>query len=168
MGKLGITPGFLLTIASRLRFPFTAMIHPWPRTARFAAVLVGFLELKASVRLSVRWLSPWWRDLPFTRKFSRRRRLHMVLILYLSALATFPVPFIVLCRSLDGDLIPAPGRSQQSTLTYMNAEPEYRSRVLGVLALCIGTPLVLLISAGWRRVTDCPPRSPSWRSKDCS
>ena len=31
----------------------------------------------------------------------------------------------------------------------MNAEPEYRSRVLGVLALCIGTGPLGFLNIGW-------------------
>ena len=38
----------------------------------------------------------------------------------------------------------------------MNAEPEYRSRVLGVLALCIGTgPGFYQYRLDGRRVADC-------------
>ena len=39
--------------------------------------------------------------------------------------------------------------SMQSTLTYLNASAEYRSRVLGVLALCIGTGPLGFLNVGW-------------------
>ncbi len=39
--------------------------------------------------------------------------------------------------------------SMQSTLTYMNAPLEYRSRVFGVLALCIGTGPIGFLNVGW-------------------
>ena len=39
--------------------------------------------------------------------------------------------------------------AMQSTLSYLNARPEYRSRVLGVLTLCIGTGPVGFLHVGW-------------------
>lgn len=39
--------------------------------------------------------------------------------------------------------------SMQSTLTYLNASAEYRSRVMGVLALCIGTGPLGFLNIGW-------------------
>ncbi|NKB58409.1 MAG: MFS transporter [Alphaproteobacteria bacterium] len=39
--------------------------------------------------------------------------------------------------------------TMQSTLTYMNAPLEYRSRVFGVLALCIGTGPIGFLNVGW-------------------
>jgi len=39
--------------------------------------------------------------------------------------------------------------TMQSTLTYIGAEPEYRSRVFGVLALCIGTGPIGFLNVGW-------------------
>jgi MFS family permease len=39
--------------------------------------------------------------------------------------------------------------SMQSTLTYMNAPLEFRSRVFGVLALCIGTGPIGFLNVGW-------------------
>lgn len=39
--------------------------------------------------------------------------------------------------------------TMQSTLTYIGAQPEYRSRVFGVLALCIGTGPIGFLNVGW-------------------
>ena len=39
--------------------------------------------------------------------------------------------------------------AMQGTLSYLNARPEYRSRVLGVLTLCIGTGPVGFLHVGW-------------------
>lgn len=39
--------------------------------------------------------------------------------------------------------------AMQSTLTYLGASPDYRSRVLGVLALCIGTGPLGFLNVGW-------------------
>ena len=39
--------------------------------------------------------------------------------------------------------------AMQSTLSYLNALPEYRSRVLGVLTLCIGTGPIGFLHIGW-------------------
>jgi len=39
--------------------------------------------------------------------------------------------------------------AMQGTLTYLSAPPEYRSRVLGVLTLCIGTGPLGFFNVGW-------------------
>ncbi|MDD9979809.1 MAG: MFS transporter [Gammaproteobacteria bacterium] len=39
--------------------------------------------------------------------------------------------------------------AMQGTLSYLNALPEYRSRVLGVLTLCIGTGPIGFLHIGW-------------------
>ena len=39
--------------------------------------------------------------------------------------------------------------AMQGTLTYLNAPPELRSRVLGVLTLCIGTGPLGFFNIGW-------------------
>jgi hypothetical protein len=39
--------------------------------------------------------------------------------------------------------------TMQSTLTYLGAQPEYRSRVFGVLALCIGSGTIGFLNVGW-------------------
>ncbi len=39
--------------------------------------------------------------------------------------------------------------AMQGTLSYLNARPEYRSRVLGVLTLCIGTGPIGFLHVGW-------------------
>ena len=39
--------------------------------------------------------------------------------------------------------------AMQSTLSFLNALPEYRSRVLGVLTLCIGTGPIGFLHVGW-------------------
>ena len=39
--------------------------------------------------------------------------------------------------------------AMQGTLSYLNALPEYRSRVLGVLTLCIGTGPIGFLHVGW-------------------
>ena len=39
--------------------------------------------------------------------------------------------------------------AMQGTLSYLNAPPEYRSRVLGVLTLCIGTGPIGFLHVGW-------------------
>ena len=39
--------------------------------------------------------------------------------------------------------------AMQSTLTYLGASPEYRSRVLGVLTLCIGSGPIGFFNVGW-------------------
>ena len=103
------------------------------------------------MRLSARKLSPWWRGRP-RRGRAAPALFYMVLILYLSALVMLrrAIAFL-LCRRVhfDGNWdLGRRVRSYAGTLTYMNAEPEYRSRVLGVLALCIGTGPLGFINIG--------------------
>jgi hypothetical protein len=39
--------------------------------------------------------------------------------------------------------------AMQSTLTYLGSPPEYRSRLMGVLTLCIGSGLIGFFNVGW-------------------
>ena len=78
----------------------------------------------------------------------------MLLVLYLSALSYVsggPLhSFFAAALTLTAIGIAGAGfAAMQSTLTYMNAEAEYRSRILGVLALCIGTGPLGFLNIGW-------------------
>ena len=78
----------------------------------------------------------------------------MILILYLSALSYVsggPLhSFFAAALTLTASGVAGAGfAAMQSTLTYMHAEAEYRSRVLGVLALCIGSGPLGFLNIGW-------------------
>ena len=68
-----------------------------------------------------------------------------------SLLAAGPVlPFLAAAGVLVAvGLAGACFSAMQSTLSYLNALPEYRSRVLGVLTLCIGTGPIGFLHVGW-------------------
>ena len=96
---------------------------------------------------------------------------YMLLILYLSALAYVSGgPLHSLCRRAHFDGDRNLGRRVRSHAEhphlYMNAEPSTAAASsVSSRSASAPVPWVLSISAGWRRVTDCPPRLPSWRSK---
>ena len=60
-------------------------------------------------------------------------------------LSFFAAAGVLLAVGLAGACFSA----MQSTLSYLNALPEYRSRVLGVLTLCIGTGPIGFLHVGW-------------------
>ena len=60
------------------------------------------------------------------------------------------LPFLAAAVVLLGiGLASACFSAMQGTLSYLNALPEYRSRVLGVLTLCIGTGPIGFLHVGW-------------------
>ena len=68
-----------------------------------------------------------------------------------SLLVVAPVPSFLAASGvlLAVGLAGACFSTMQSTLSYLNALPEYRSRVLGVLTLCIGTGPIGFLHVGW-------------------
>jgi MFS family permease len=79
---------------------------------------------------------------------------YLVTILYLSILAFVAGgpyhSFITASMTLIVVGICGAGfAAMQSTLTYTNAPLEYRSRIFGVLALCIGTGPIGFLNVGW-------------------
>jgi MFS family permease len=72
--------------------------------------------------------------------------------LYLVMLIVFalvPVPAIASFALLFTGLGGAGFSIMQATLVYLSAPPEMRSRVLGVLSVCIGTGPVGFVALGW-------------------
>ncbi len=138
-------------------FPFTAMIPILGREQLgLQPFLVGFLSSLEGFGAFIGALVIAMVARPplYAKIFCAGAVFYMVLILYLSALAYvsggplhsfFAAAFTLMAIGISG----AGFAAMQSTLTYMNAEPEYRSRVLGVLALCIGTGPLGFINIGW-------------------
>jgi len=80
--------------------------------------------------------------------------LHLHLILYLSILAAVAGgpnhSFVAVSMTLSVMGFAMSGfAAMQSTLTYFHTAPEYRSRVLGAVALCIGTGPLGFLNVGW-------------------
>ena len=138
-------------------FPFTAMIPILGREQLgLQPFLVGFLSSLEGFGAFIGALVIAMVARPplYAKIFCAGAVFYMVLILYLSALAHVsggPLhSFFAAALTLTAIGISGAGfAAMQSTLTYMNAEPEYRSRVLGVLALCIGTGPLGFINIGW-------------------
>ena len=138
-------------------FPFTAMIPILGREQLgLQPFLVGFLSSLEGFGAFIGALviAMVARPTLYAKIFCAGAVFYMVLILYLSALAYVsggPLhSFFAAALTLTAIGISGAGfAAMQSTLTYMNAEPEYRSRVLGVLALCIGTGPLGFINIGW-------------------
>ena len=138
-------------------FPFTAMIPILGREQLgLQPFLVGFLSSLEGFGAFIGALviAMVARPALYAKIFCTGAVFYMLLILYLSALAYVsggPLhSFFAAALTLTAIGISGAGfAAMQSTLTYMNAEPEYRSRVLGVLALCIGTGPLGFINIGW-------------------
>ena len=138
-------------------FPFTAMIPILGREQLgLPPVLVGFLSSLEGFGafLGSMVIAMVARPALYAKIFCSGAIFYMVLILYLSGLAYVSGgpfhSFLAAALTLTAIGISGAGfAAMQSTLTYMNAEPEYRSRVLGVLALCIGTGPLGFLNIGW-------------------
>ena len=79
---------------------------------------------------------------------------YIFLVFYLSILSyMFGGPYhSLIAASITLSMIGVGGAcfaAMQSTLTYLGASPEYRSRVLGVLTLCIGSGPIGFFNVGW-------------------
>ena len=90
----------------------------------------------------------------FARIFLWGSGLYLGLIFYLGVLSFVAGgphhSFIAAILSLTAmGLAGACFGTMQSTMTYMGTQPAYRSRVFGVLALCIGTGPIGLLNVGW-------------------
>ena len=90
----------------------------------------------------------------FARIFLWGSALYLVMIFYLGVLSSVAGgphhSFVAAIASLTVmGLAGACFGTMQSTMTYMGTQPAYRSRVFGVLALCIGTGPIGLLNVGW-------------------
>ncbi|MEE2689590.1 MAG: MFS transporter [Pseudomonadota bacterium] len=138
-------------------FPFTAMIPILGREQLgLQPFLVGFLSSLEGFGafIGAMIVAMIARPANFARIFISGSALYMLLILYLSALAYVsggPLhSFFAAALTLTAIGIAGAGfAAMQSTLTYLHADAEYRSRVLGVLALCIGSGPLGFLNIGW-------------------
>jgi MFS family permease len=73
----------------------------------------------------------------------------MLYLVMLTVFALVPVPAIASFALLFTGLGGAGFSIMQATLVYLSAPPEMRSRVLGVLSVCIGTGPIGFVALGW-------------------
>ncbi len=158
LGNWELRRVFAVTIVFNVwGFPFTAMIPILgkerlgldPFQVGLLSSLEGFGAFVGA--MVVAWYAT---QVYFARIFIWGAALYLVVIFYLGILAFVAGgpnhSFIAaaLCLTVMG-LAAACFATMQSTLTYLCAQPMYRSRVFGVLALCIGTGPIGFLNVGW-------------------
>jgi len=138
-------------------FPFTSMIPILGREQLgLTPSLVGFLSSLegAGAFAGGMVIAMIAKPEHYGRIFVSGVLIHLTLILYLSILAAVAggpnhsfaaASMTLICMGFAMSGFAA----MQSTLTYYHADAEYRSRVLGVVALCIGTGPLGFLNVGW-------------------
>lgn len=138
-------------------FPFTSMI-PVIGTKRLGLdpVMVGFLSSLEGFGafIGAMLVAVLAKPDNFFRIYLWGTVLYLAMILYLSGLTYVAggPHHSFLATSLALTVIGIAGACfavMQGTLTYLGAPPDYRSRVLGVLTLCIGTGPIGFFNVGW-------------------
>lgn len=149
---------FLITIVFNVwGFPFTAMIPILgkeqlgldPFLVGLLSSLEGFGAFLGALVVAVAS-----KPAAFARIFIWGCAGYLSTILYLSILAYVSGgpyhSFVTVSLALTvAGLFGAGFATMQSTMTYTNAPLEFRSRVFGVLALCIGTGPIGFLNVGW-------------------
>ena len=138
-------------------FPFTSMIPVLGRDhLGLDAFMVGVLSSLEGLgafagALFVAWMA---RPANYFRLYLWGTITYISLTFYLSILSFVAggpyhslvvVSIVLVMTGIAG----ASFAAMQSTLTYLGASPEYRSRVLGVLTLCIGSGPIGFLNVGW-------------------
>ena len=158
LGNWELRRVFAVTIVFNVwGFPFTAMIpilgkerlHLDPFWVGLLSSLEGFGAFVGAMAIAV-VAKPAY----FGRIYLGGMMLYLTMILYLSVLSYVSGgpnhSFVAASMTLTVIGIAGAGFAvMQSTMTYLNSPPEYRSRVLGVLALCIGTGPIGFLNVGW-------------------
>lgn len=162
LGDWDLRRVFAVTIVFNIwGFPFTAMI-PILGKQRLGLdpFLVGLLSSLEGFGAFVGAMSVALIAKPafFGRIYLGGSILYLAMVLYLGVLSYVSGgPYhSFLAASLTLAVIGVAGAGfavMQSTLTYLHAPAEYRSRVLGVLALCIGTGPIGFLNVGWMAET---------------
>ncbi len=138
-------------------FPFTSMIPVLGRDhLGLDAFMVGVLSSLEGLgafagALLVAWMA---RPANYFKLYLWGTITYISLIFYLSILSYVAggpyhslvvVSIVLMMTGIAG----ASFAAMQSTLTYLGASPEFRSRVLGVLTLCIGSGPIGFLNVGW-------------------
>ncbi len=130
-------------------WPFTSMI---PVIARDRLLLgpegVGILTsfdgvgaFFGALALAL-WLTPGWHARAYVGGVA-------IYLLAVIAFALAPTPLLAGIAMLATGLSGAAFATLQATLVYLAAPPEMRSRILGVLSVCIGTGPIGFVWLGW-------------------
>ncbi len=138
-------------------FPMTSMIPILGREQLgLTPSLVGFLSSLegAGAFAGGMAIAMFAKPATYGRIFIGGVLLHLTLVFYLSILAavsggpnhSFVAASLTLCMA---GIAMSGFAAMQSTLTYFHTAAEYRSRVLGVVALCIGTGPLGFLNVGW-------------------
>jgi MFS family permease len=130
-------------------WPFTSMIPVigrdrlmlGPEGVGILASLDGIGAFFGALLLAV-WLTPRW----YGRAYVGGVILYMIMLIVFAVVAT---PAIAGAALLMTGLGGAGFSTMQATLVYLAAPPEMRSRILGVLSVCIGTGPIGFVWLGW-------------------
>jgi MFS family permease len=130
-------------------WPFTSMIPVLARDRlRLGPEGVGFLTsfdgigaFVGAVLLAM-WLTPGWHARGYVGGVA-------VYLLGVIAFALSPTPVLAAAALLLTGLSGAAFATLQATIVYLGAPTEMRSRVLGVLSVCIGTGPIGFVWLGW-------------------
>jgi len=158
MGDANLRRILLITIAFNVwGFPFTSMIPVLGRDhLGLDPFMVGVLSSLEGLGAFVGALlvATVARPANYFQVYQWGTTIYISMIFYLSILSYVAGGphhsfFIVsICLTVTG-VAGACFSAMQSTLTYLGASPEYRSRVLGVLTLCIGSGPIGFFNVGW-------------------
>ena len=130
-------------------WPFTSMIPVigrdrlllGPEGVGILASLDGIGAFFGALLLAL-WLTPRW----YARAYVGGVVVYMIMLI---VFAVVTVPAIAGAALLLTGLGGAGFSTMQATLVYLAAPPEMRSRILGVLSVCIGTGPIGFVFLGW-------------------
>jgi MFS family permease len=130
-------------------WPFTSMIPVigrdrlllGPEGVGVLASLDGIGAFVGALLLAV-WLTPRW----YSRAYVGGVVLYMIMLI---VFAVVTLPSIAGAALLLTGLGGAGFSTMQATIVYLAAPPEMRSRILGVLSVCIGTGPIGFVFLGW-------------------
>ena len=130
-------------------WPFTSMIPVIGRDRLFfgpegvgiLASLDGIGAFAGALLLAV-WLTPAW----YTRAYVGGVIIYMIMLIVFAVVTNPAIAgFALLLTGFGG----AGFSTMQATIVYLAAPPEMRSRILGVLSVCIGTGPIGFVWLGW-------------------
>jgi MFS family permease len=130
-------------------WPFTSMIPVigrdrlllGPEGVGILASLDGIGAFVGAMVLAL-WLTPRW----YARAYVGGVILYMIMLILFAAVTIPAIAGIALLLTGIGG---AGFSTMQATLVYLAAPPEMRSRILGVLSVCIGTGPIGFVWLGW-------------------
>jgi MFS family permease len=130
-------------------WPFTSMIPVigrdrlllGPEGVGILASLDGIGAFAGAMVLAL-WLTPRW----YGRAYVGGVILYMIMLILFAVVTAPAIAGVALLLTGIGG---AGFSTMQATLVYLAAPPEMRSRILGVLAVCIGTGPIGFVWLGW-------------------